>query len=139
MTSPRAIGTPLAAVLALLCSGCPPPPPPPGELALRVNTPNADDRAFRISVRCPEQPRNTAPETGFTGYSSFHGIALDLIVVRQNQQVIPSGTIVAHFAVDNIREACSASVMEVAHAGYGVRESLAGYAVTLEPVSTSTR
>jgi len=129
----RKIGSPTSvALLGLLWGACDSPTgPTAGDLVVRLSTPNPDDRAAQLTIKCPQPPVSVNVTAGYLAYFDIGGSSATLIVIRQEGEFIPTRADVARVYVEDVSKPCSANLTSVSFQGYGLRTSLAGYSVSV--------
>lgn len=122
-----------AAVLTGSCADSPTAPdrPEPGLMLVRLTTPHADDGAAVFRLVLPEGMTTGVPELAVQGLEVFHRRTADTLRVAVFG-AIRSGDVM-RIAVPDLRQASrvTANIVEVAGEDDALRESLAGYALTV--------
>ena len=134
MKNVRALGVLATAVLVSTCgepvSPPRPPEPEPGVLSVRLTTPNADDAALIVRITGPTAMTSVvAGNPAHEIYSRAEAKAFNAALFGDL-----AGGVLLRFHVPDIAKVAeySATVVEVADQANALRESLAGYVVTVE-------
>lgn len=131
LSSPRRLATVALLAVTGLLAGCDKGPsgPVPGELVIRLETPNATDRAVMISITGPVAPGAvSAARAGDVVYSETVGTTVKAAVFGR----LASGDLL-RLSVADVKQSRSyaATVVEAADSTNALRAVLSGYRATV--------